>query len=185
MLFRSLFACASLLAVPALAQQTLTDRLRQNEAGHGVVTIQQSAEIEQVVNHGNQKPVAPVTPAEPKPTEQNSEKPHESHTTKTKPSSRTYTSSGRHKARGYRICIFTGGNSRADKTKAAQMGQKCRQRFPELSVYSMFQPPRWVTHVGDFRSKEDAQKYVTRIRRAGFTYEARIVGSEVNLRNQY
>ena len=30
-------------------------------------------------------------------------------------------------------------------------------------------------------TKEDAAKYATRIRRAGFTYEARIIATEVNL----
>lgn len=87
----------------------------------------------------------------------------------------------RYKARGFRICIFTGGNSRADRQRALEMGRKCREKFPELAAYTSFSAPRWVTHVGDFRTRAEAQKYVSRIRRARLSYEVRIVGSEVNL----
>lgn len=95
--------------------------------------------------------------------------------------SHSYVSRARHKVRGFRICIFTGGNSRADKQKAIQMGRKCREKFAELAVYPSFEAPRWVTHVGDFKTRQEAQKYVTKIRRAHFTYEVRIVASEVNV----
>lgn len=92
-----------------------------------------------------------------------------------------YTDRARRKAQGYRICIYTGGNSRADREKAVQMGNNCRAKFSELASYPTFVAPRWVTYVGDFRSREEAQKYVTRIRKAHISYEVRIVKSEVNL----
>lgn len=92
-----------------------------------------------------------------------------------------YVNRARHKQRGFRICIFTGGNTRADKIKAIEMGQKCRNLFKELAVYPSFEAPRWVTHVGDFKTRQEAQKYVTRIRRARISYEVRIVSSEVNV----
>lgn len=92
-----------------------------------------------------------------------------------------YEERARHKAQGYRICIFTGGNSRADKNKAIQMGNKCKAKFGELSVYPSFIAPRWVTYVGDFRTHQEAQKYVALIRRARISYEVRVVRSEVNL----
>lgn len=43
--------------------------------------------------------------------------------------SHTYINRVRHKARGYRICIFTGGNSRADKQKAIEMGKNAVLNF--------------------------------------------------------
>ena len=95
--------------------------------------------------------------------------------------SRHYTERARRKAQGYRICIYTGGNSRADREKAVKMGNKCRAKFSELASYPNFIAPRWVTYVGDFRTREEAQKYVTRIRKANISYEVRIVKSEVNL----
>lgn len=163
------------------AQSTYTEKLRKVEAGKGTVVIKQSEQIEQIVN--NTVPKQPNTKPVRKDTEtvtQTSEnKSHESNKTYTK--NGNYTARGRHKARGYRICIFTGGNSRAEKTKALKMGEECRKRFGELSVYTSFIAPRWVTYVGDFKSRHDADKYVKLIRAARFTYETRIVSSEVNL----
>ena len=105
------------------------------------------------------------------------------HSSASRPATATrhYEERARHKAQGYRICIFTGGNSRADKNKAIQMGNKCRAKFGELAVYPSFIAPRWVTYVGDFRTHQEAQKYVTLIRRARLSYEVRVVRSEVNL----
>lgn len=185
-MLRTVFAYSLLavgLAMSAKAQTTYTDHLQKNVSGQGTVTIHQSEAIEQLVNN-----TVPSTPAKPAATER-TENHHattthsETQTTspKTTGTARTHVARTRHKARGYRICIYTGGNSRADKTKAMQMGQKCRDKFPELSVYTTFSAPRWVTNVGDFRTRQDAQKYVTRIRKARFTYEVRIVGCEVNL----
>lgn len=164
------------------AQSTLTEKLRKQEKSKGTVIITQSEQIEQIINNtlpnhtqqhtGNKD----TTAAEHI---HSTSKPSEDIKSNTKKG--TYATRGRHKARGYRICIFTGGNSRKDKTKAIQMGEKCRNKFPELSIYTSFIAPRWVTNVGDFKSRQDAQKYVNLIRSAHFTYEVRIVSSEVNL----
>ena len=156
-----LILCWLLCGATAMAQATFTEQLGKDEAGKGRVVVRQSKEIDQVVN-GN---VPPKPAAKP---EQKAEH-------------KGYTARSRHKARGYRICIFTGGNSRQDKAKAQQVGQQCRNKFGELAVYTFFQSPRWVTHVGDFATRKEAEKYVNLIRRAHFTYETRIVASEVNL----
>lgn len=182
------------------AQTSYTDRLQKVESGKGVVVIHQSAIIDRLVNNmaSAQAAVQKSAPAAAPPA---GLRPHdvpakmhetrgitghdtassEHHATGTSPNSRLHINRLRRKARGYRICIFTGGNSRADRTKAQQMGAKCRSKFPELAVYTNFLAPRWVTHVGDFRTMQDAQKYVRLIRRSHFTYEVRIVSSEVNL----
>lgn len=208
----------ALFAVQLHAQQTYTEKLRQNEAGKGTVIINQSPEIEQVVNGKAQqksetkgrittlpaiggKPVVTGTSTKSNNTAPTSHT-STSHSTATNATnksekaksatsnvshggsstqSHTYVNRARHKARGYRICIFTGGNSRADKQKAIEMGNKCRAKFPELASYPSFEAPRWVTHVGDFKTREDASKYVSKIRRTRITYEVRIVASEVNI----
>lgn len=189
------------------SQTTYTAFLRRYEAGKGMIVINQSAQIEQIVN--NVLPATHNTPsheqAVQRPDRQESRtvthpdtdntrnktasehslpanrENHESTAGHAASDHRTHVNRLRHKARGYRICIFTGGNTRADKTRALQMGQKCRQKFPELATYTSFIAPRWVTHVGDFKTQQEAQKYVRLIRRAHFTYEVRIIGSEVNL----
>ena len=174
------------VAVAVHAQATFTEYLATDKPGQGKVTIRQSAEIDRVVNRTQPakketpaaKPAtkpAPAQPAQHDPTQEDAKQKANNG------ASKTYTNRARHKERGYRICIFTGGNSKQDKTKALQMGRKCRELFGELAVYTSFKSPRWVTHVGDFRTTQEAQKYVNLIRRAHFTYETRIVASEVNL----
>ena len=187
-----LILCWLLCGATAMAQATFTEQLGKDEAGKGRVVVRQSKEIDQVVN-GNVSPKPAAKPeqkaehkAEAK-GEHNADpatpKNAEHHENKAKPASqgKGYTARSRHKARGFRICIFTGGNSRQDKAKAQQVGQQCRNKFGELAVYTFFQSPRWVTHVGDFATRKEAEKYVNLIRRAHFTYETRIVASEVNL----
>lgn len=89
----------------------------------------------------------------------------------------------RYKATGYRVQVFTGGNSRNDKIKAQQTAENIRKEFPELSVYPQFTSPRWICRVGDFRNAEDAQKYVRLIRNARLSNEARVVKCTVLLAN--
>ncbi len=193
------------------AQSTYTEKLRKAEPGKGTVVVSQSQEIEHAVNgtpaaskkqEAADKGKAPATGnagtkanAQKAPNDHKAathtathEKEHaESHkNTGTSANNRetkthNYVSRARHKVKGYRICIFTGGNTRADKQKAIAAGQKCREKFSELAVYPSFEAPRWVTHVGDFKTREEAQKYVTKIRRAHISYEVRIVSCEVNV----
>lgn len=100
-------------------------------------------------------------------------------TTNTQQTSRRNTPRRRFNSAGYRIQIYTGGNSRADKQAAMQAQQKCRAAFPELATYVHFFSPHWVCRVGDFAKREDAQRYVSRLRGRGL--EARIVRSNVIL----
>ena len=185
--------CATLFACQTLkAQSTYTEKLRQNETGKGTVIIYHSAEIDPntathiVANKDEKTKHENKSKNEVKSENKHNAKQGETrnnatkHETSTSATS-TYISRARHKARGFRICIFTGGNSRADKIKAIQMGNKCRSKFGELAAYTSFEPPRWVTHVGDFKTRQEAEKYVTRIRRARISYEVRIVASEVNI----
>lgn len=228
----------SFFALQLNAQNTYTEKLRQNEAGKGTVIVNHSAEIDQVVNGKkaakktttnnravtlpmtNGKPIVTTTPntesskrnVTTTPTnhavgsntanashttthntgqskENKNANNSRQHTTRNEEgngynshnANRSYVNRARHKARGYRICIFTGGNSRADKQKAIEMGNKCRSKFPELASYASFEAPRWVMHVGDFKTREEAQKYVRLIRRSHISYEVRIVASEVNI----
>lgn len=213
-----LLIALSFSAFNVCAQNTYTEKLRQNEVGKGVVVINHSVDIERAVNgnvvsknhadtqqvlnakstanaisstDGGSKHSSAVHPTTSStshsknngPTEK-SDKDKEAMTARQTSHNETkhnYVSRVRHKARGYRICIFTGGNSRADKQKAIDMGNKCRAKFPELASYPSFEAPRWVTHVGDFKTREEAQKYVARIRRTHISYEVRIVRSEVNI----
>lgn len=80
---------------------------------------------------------------------------------------------------GYRIQIYSGGNSRQARATAMAMGRKCQDQYPELGVYTAFVSPRWVCYVGDFRTEAEAQAYVHRMRFSGAFRQATVVRSKV------
>ncbi len=139
-----------------LAQGTFTEHVKSTPiGGKGSVIIVQDKEIEDLVNQ----------------------------TAKTEEAdSVTATTGKRHKARGFRIQIFTGGNSKQARIDAGRIERRSKAAFPELSVYKQFVSPRWICRVGDFKTYEDAAKYAEDIRKAKISSEVRIVRSVVWLK---
>lgn len=70
----------------------------------------------------------------------------------------------RYKVEGFRIQIYAGNNSRKSRIEATSAGQKIKDYFPELPVYTHFYPPRWICRVGDFRTSGEAETYLSQIR---------------------
>lgn len=121
-------------------------------------------------------PAAPATPTAAKP------KARKSTGNATRRVSSSYTGKRvRSKGRGYRVQIYSGAGNTASKEAAQEMAAKVRKQFPELSVYCRFKTPRWVCRVGDFSTKEAAQRYLEKIRRAHLSNEASIVIDDVLL----
>ena len=163
------------LSCVAVIAQSYTEHLERQ----GNVVVSQDEKISNLVN--NQKKAVAATPAS---TETKQADTEENQATQAKTPSTTrpikpYTSRQRYNSEGYRIQVYTGGNSRADKQAAANMQAKIRSAFPELSTYVHFISPHWVCRVGDFKSRDDAMKYVRKIRARGITYEARLVKSNI------
>ena len=77
------------------------------------------------------------------------------------------------KARGYRVQVYAGNNSR--------VANKVKEEFPELPVYAYFQPPRWLCRVGDFRSIEEADATMRRLKATGVFKEVSIVREQINI----
>ena len=85
------------------------------------------------------------------------------------------------KMAGYRIQVYSGGNSRDSKREAESYAARVRNGFPELKVYTMFSPPRWLCRVGDFLSIEEADAMMRKLRKEGSFREAIIVKEQVNI----
>lgn len=85
------------------------------------------------------------------------------------------------KARGYRIQVYAGNNSREAKNAATAMAAKVRAAFPELSTYVTFQSPRWLCRVGDFETAEEAQEKMRELRKVGGFKEVAIVKDQINI----
>ena len=87
------------------------------------------------------------------------------------------------RANGYRIQVFSGGNSRAAKTEANMMGQRVKSLFLELPVYTHFISPHWICRVGDFRTYEEAHEVFQKLKETGRFPEAVIVKSKIIVYN--
>ena len=85
------------------------------------------------------------------------------------------------KARGYRVQVYAGNNSRVARNEAHKVAERIKQEFPEFPVYAFFLPPRWLCRVGDFRSIEEADASMRRLKAAGDFKEVSIVREQINI----
>lgn len=85
-----------------------------------------------------------------------------------------------YKVNGYRVQVFAGGNSRADKIKAQNAGNAVKQAFPNQPVYVHFYSPRWICRVGNFRSYGEANSVLAQVKRMGYK-QACIVSGKITV----
>ena len=72
------------------------------------------------------------------------------------------------KVSGYRIQAFAGGNTRADRVKAEQAGNKLKNPFPDQPVYVHFYSPRWICRMGNYKTYNEAAKLLKQVRKLGY-----------------
>jgi len=90
-----------------------------------------------------------------------------------------YPTGTRVQAKGYRVQIFAGGNTRAAREAALRAASSIRAEFPELSIYTEFVSPRWVCRVGDCRTYEEADQLLRDIRALGTFKELTILPNQI------
>jgi hypothetical protein len=71
------------------------------------------------------------------------------------------TRDARRYVQGYRILVV----STNDRNKATNAKTKIYTEFPELKAYLMYQSPNMKLKVGDFKSREEAEPYLSAIQR--------------------
>jgi hypothetical protein len=71
------------------------------------------------------------------------------------------TRDARRHVQGYRVLVI----STNDRNKANSAKVKIYQEFPELKAYLMYQQPNIKLKVGDFKSREEAEPYLSAIQR--------------------
>lgn len=72
------------------------------------------------------------------------------------------------KTTGYRIQVYSGGNSRKDRQNAENTGRALKQRFPSVPVYVHFYSPRWICRMGNFRTYQEAESLLKEIKSMGY-----------------
>ena len=83
------------------------------------------------------------------------------------------------KGSGFRIQAYAGNNTRQAKNDAYRVSSQVKVYFPELAVYTSFNPPRWLCRVGDFRSIEEADAMMRKMKATGVFKEVSIGKEEI------
>lgn len=172
----------ALLAVPTLlCSQTFTENLTRIRAGEGMVTLHQDEEITALVN--GQISYAAGRNSTPTRTLRNyrvfpvdSTVVADSTAAWTDPAVLT---GRRVRMNGFRIQLYAGSDNRKSKAEAYRIAASARAFFTDLPVYTHFVSPRWVCHVGDFKTREEASEMLAQIRQTGAFGEAFIVKTKI------
>ena len=88
---------------------------------------------------------------------------------------------GVRKQRGYRVQVYAGGNSRVARNEAFNIETIIKADFPDMPVYTYFQPPRWLCRVGDFRSIEEADQAKRLLKSCKDIKEVSVVLDQINI----
>ncbi|MCE5204706.1 MAG: SPOR domain-containing protein [Porphyromonadaceae bacterium] len=88
-----------------------------------------------------------------------------------------------YKMRGYKIQAFSGNNQRTSKNEANWKQSLINNSYPEYETVVLFDSPFWRLRVGNFKTREEAQKVLTELKRSfpSFGKEMYIVVDEVRV----
>ncbi len=183
-----------LFALLPLGAQTFTQRVQKELEGGARVKIYQDASIEELVNgkkperqpqrttqaatqaghHDRQTATTREnTPAHDNDRQTGRNNGQENHPTTVREASADSVAIVQQprrvrKATGYRIQVFVGGKTRADHTRADQIGATLRTLFPAHKVYVKFYSPRWTCRLGDFATIAEAREVYNEVVRMGY-----------------
>ena len=65
---------------------------------------------------------------------------------------------------GYRVMVYSGNNSRQARDEANAMAEYMRANYPGAEVYVVFESPIRTCEYGDFRTREEAELLMYRLR---------------------
>ena len=65
---------------------------------------------------------------------------------------------------GYRVLVYSGNNSRQARDEANAMAAYMRANYPGAEVYVVFESPIRTCEYGDFRTREEAELLMYRLR---------------------
>ena len=181
--------------------QTFTQRIQKQVAGQGSITIRQDSVIDQLVNSAtlgiksSGQAAKPSQTSSTSPTSTSSPSSSTSHTSTTSHTSSTSPTTTSAipdtidtskkimrgmKITGYRVQVFDGGNSRADRQKAERIRDDIKAHFSTVPVYAHFYSPRWICRVGNYRTYEEAHQMLVTLRNIGYT-QATIVKGKITV----
>ena len=166
----------------AVNAQTFTQRIqKKGKTGEGTLTVTHDKAIDELVNKQGELPIErkvtetykktteqPTTPVQRK-TDDKTAKPDTATIEPQMPDNQRKVMVGGVKINGYRVQAFAGGNSRADRQKAEQVGNLLKSHFPNEPVSVHFYSPRWICRMGNYRTMEEAHEMLSNVRKIGIT----------------
>lgn len=199
---RLLFSIIITLCSLTAQSQTFLDSLRKDEPGKGSVSVTQSPEIDNLVNgtgqdhsgstakegagHTRQSSATQQHHEDGKHDSASSESHTHEGTSSTTPSTTTEETvidtrkkvmRNSYKTQGYRIQVFSGGNSRADRQKAESAGMVMKSNFPTEPIYVHFYSPSWKCRMGNYRTLEEAQRMLAMVKKLGYKQACIVKGT--------
>ena len=145
----SLFFC---FFVAMQAQIPFMEHIRK-DTGKGKLIVVQSAAIDCVINR-NVKTAVPVIEAD------------------------TIHKGQPERINGYRVQVYAGPKA-TGKQEALKYEKEIKKVFPGISTYVRFIQPRWTCRVGDFRTREDAQRFLEKVNEEKISTQTTIVRCQV------
>ncbi len=202
--FAALLFFTTLLAMQ-LSAQTFLDVLRTRKAGEGVVVVNQSKDIDELVNSTKLEISAPAQPQQSatvvpekstatssgsatKPVENTGRKtavtvrPEQSYSDNTTVNTDKKVMRNSTTMTGYRVQVYSGGNTRDDRNNAEKIGRAVKAKFPELPIYVHFYSPRWICRVGNFKTYQEADTVLKDIKAMGYN-DACVVKGKITVAN--
>ena len=82
---------------------------------------------------------------------------------------------------GYRVLVYSGNNSRAARDEANKMAQFMRENFPGAEVYVEFDPPVRSCQYGDYRTREEAEAVMYKLKATKKFKEISVKKGVINL----
>lgn len=199
---RLLFSIIITLCSLTAQSQTFLDSLRKDESGKGSVSVTQSPEIDNLVNgtgqdhsgstakegagHTRQSSATQQHHEDGKHDSASSESHTHEGTSSTTPSTTTEETvidtrkkvmRNSYKTQGYRIQVFSGGNSRADRQKAESAGMVMKSNFPTEPIYVHFYSPSWKCRMGNYKTLEEAQRMLAMVKKLGYKQACIVKGT--------
>ena len=65
---------------------------------------------------------------------------------------------------GYRVLLYSGNNSRQARDEANAMAEYMRSKYPGAEAYVVFEPPIRSCLYGDYRTREEAEAVMYRLK---------------------
>ena len=150
-------------------QQYIPQKPAQQQPSQQQQTWQQPSQQQQP----NQQPS--TTPAQTKPSTPSTTTEQQDDTTTPDTSKKIIR--GGHKVQGYRVQVFSGGNSRADRQKAERIGATMKSHFPDQPIYVHFYSPSWKCRMGNYRTVEEARLILSQVKQLGYSSACIIKGT--------